>query len=125
VAAPAGALAVSGSTLGTQHLVATACHSGGRRDFYGVDLVDERSAIVVRVVIDPIEGGVVRLFPSGDPSDPGLVVRRDDCPTFRVEVAPTGSSVNFVEVMRAAVELDCRTRKGDEVRGELAWDECL
>jgi hypothetical protein len=94
-------------------------------DFYGIDLVDEHAGIVTRVVMDPIQGGVIRLFPAADPADPGLAFRRGDCATFRVEVAPTGTTVNLVEVMRVAVELDCRNERGDALRGTARRNDCL
>jgi hypothetical protein len=121
---PAGALDLSGPSFGTQHLVPAACRSGDRLDFYGVDLVDERAGIVARVVMDPVQGGVIRLFPAADPADPGIAFRRGDCSTFRVQVAPTGTTVNQVEVMRVAIELDCRHDGGDGLRGASSWDDC-
>jgi hypothetical protein len=121
---PTGALALAGPAFGTQHLVPSSCAAGGHHAFYGVDLRDEAAAIVTRVVIDPIQGGVIRLFPAGNPAEPGLVFRRADCETFRVEVAPTGLQVNLVDEMRVAVELDCRSLNGDWLRGELSWDGC-
>jgi hypothetical protein len=122
--APTGALALAGPAFGTQHLVPSACRAGGHQAFYGVDLRDEAAGIVTRVVIDPIQGGVVRLFPASAPAEPGLVFRRADCETFRVEVAATGTQVNLVDEMRVALALDCRGVNGDWLRGELSWDGC-
>jgi hypothetical protein len=127
--APSGAVNVvsfSGPTLGTGELNTNQCQSGERRSFLGIDAYDQntKEVLVLRLVVDPIEGPVVRLYKDSE-MGPSLVLRRTDCPTFHYQLESTGSSVNFVTEMKFALQLDCRGPQGDTVVGNVDLPACL
>jgi hypothetical protein len=120
------AVAFSGPTLGKGELKTNQCQSGSRRSFLGADAYDQntKEVLVLRLVIDPIEGPVVRLYKDSD-SGPSLVLRKSDCSTFDYTLESTGSMVNFVSEMRFGMHLDCRGPKGDLVVGNVELPACL
>jgi hypothetical protein len=119
-------IAFAGPTLGTGELNTNECQSGERRSFLGIDAYDQntRGVFVLRLVVDPIEGPVVRLYKDSD-WGPSLVLRKSDCATFDYQLESTGSSVNFVTEMKFAMHLDCRGPKGDYVVGQVDLPACL
>jgi hypothetical protein len=120
------AVAFSGPTLGSGELKTNQCHSGGRMSFRGADLADQntKEVLVLRFVIDPIDGPVVRLFRDSE-SGPSLVLRKSDCSTFDYTLEGTGNVMNFVEEIRFGLNLDCRGPKGDHVVGSVDIPACL
>ncbi|HEX3125838.1 MAG TPA: hypothetical protein VH394_00765 [Thermoanaerobaculia bacterium] len=120
------AVAFAGPTLGNGELKTNQCQSGSRRSFLGVDAYDQntKEVLVLRLVIDPIEGPVVRLYKDSD-SGPSLVLRKSDCSTFDYTLESTGSIVNFVSEMKFGIRLDCRGPKGDQVVGNVDLPACL
>ena len=119
-------VAFAGPTLGNGELKTNQCQSGGRRSFLGVDTFDQntKEVLVLRLVIDPIRGPVVRLYKDSD-SGPSLVLRKSDCSTFDYVLENTGNVVNFVSEMKFAMHLDCRGPKGDLVVGNVDLPACL
>jgi hypothetical protein len=119
-------VAFTGPTLGNGELSTNQCQSGGRRSFLGVDAYDQntKEVLVLRLVVDPIEGPVVRLYKDSD-SGPSLVLRKSDCSTFDYVLENTGSVVNFVSEMKFGMHLDCRGPKGDRVVGNVDLPACL
>ncbi|HSS78535.1 MAG TPA: hypothetical protein VLV54_17550 [Thermoanaerobaculia bacterium] len=123
---PMNVVAMAGPTLGRRELVTNKCVSGGRFSFRGADIFDEttKEVFVLRLVLDPIAGPVVRIYTDSE-FGKSIILRRRNCKTFEYELASTGKSVNFVTEMRVAVQLDCRTRKGDFVVGKVELPACL
>ena len=120
------AVAFAGPTLGNGELKTNQCQSGERRSFLGIDAYDQntKEVLVLRLVVDPIYGPVVRLFKDSD-SGPSLVLRKSDCSTFDYQLEGPGNSVNFVNEMKFAIHLDCRGPKGDTVVGQVDLPACL
>jgi hypothetical protein len=120
------AVAFSGPTLGSGELKTNQCVSGGRMSFRGADVADQntKEVLVLRFVIDPIDGPVVRLFRDSE-SGPSLVLRKSDCSTFDYTLEGTGSVVNLVEEVQFSLNLDCRGPKGDHVVGNVDIPACL
>jgi hypothetical protein len=125
---PSNVVAFAGPTLGAgkQELYANNCHSGGALGFRGADIFDDRTkeVLVLRLVIDPLEGPAVRLFKDSE-TGPSVVLRKSDCRTFAYELEGTGSLVNFVPEVRVSLQLDCRGSKGDSVVGNVELPACL
>lgn len=119
-------VAFAGPTLGSGELSTNQCHSGGRQSFLGIDAFDQntKEVLVLRLVVDPIEGPVVRLFKDSD-TGPSLVLRKSDCSTFDYQLESTGNVFNFVTEMKFAMHLDCRGPKGDSVVGQVDLPACL
>ncbi|MES1243594.1 MAG: hypothetical protein ABUT39_18450 [Acidobacteriota bacterium] len=124
--APTNVVAFAGPTLGKGELSTNQCQSGERSSFLGIDAYDRntKEVLVLRLVIDPIEGPVVRLYKDSD-SGPSLVLRKSDCSTFDYVLDSTGKSVNFVTEMKFAIQLDCRGPQGDYVVGKVDLPACL
>ena len=123
---PSNVVAMAGPTLGRRELRTNKCVSGGRYSFRGADIADgtTKEIFVLRLVLDPIEGPVVRIFRDSE-FGKSIIVRRKDCKTFKYELESTGKSVNFVTEMRVAVRLDCHTKAGDFVVGKAELPACL
>jgi hypothetical protein len=117
---------MAGPTLGSRELRTNKCVSGGRFSFRGVDIFDEttKEVFVLRLVLDPIEGPVVRIYTDSE-FGKSIILRRKDCRTFEYELKSTGSVVNFVSEMKVAVQLDCHTKAGDFVVGKVDLPACL
>lgn len=118
------AMAVAGPTMGTYEFKPNVCIAGQHYVFWGVDLAEEKTGAIARLVIDPITGPVVRLFKFADPYGPSVVVTRADCKTFKTDLTRTGSWINGIDVVKVALDLDCATQAGDFVVGKLSADEC-
>lgn len=118
------AVAISGPTLGAGELQPTSCASGDQWVFFGAQAVDERSGLGLRLVIDPIEGPVVRVFRTADDGERSIVLRRRDCSRFEYDFGRTGNSFNFVQEVKFSVDLDCKSKAGDFVVGNLAQEAC-
>jgi hypothetical protein len=125
---PANVVTFWGPTLGAekQELYPNQCQSGGRHAFEGADVFDDRTkeVLVLRFVMDPLEGPVVRLFKDSD-TGPSVVFRKADCTTFTYEFGGTGNNVNFVDEVKIALQLDCRGSQGDSVVGNVELPACL
>ena len=125
---PSNVVAFAGPTLGSekQELYVNHCHSGENRGFSGADMFDDRTkeVLVLRLVIDPLEGPAVRLFKESE-SGPSVVLRKSDCRTFKYTMEGTGRLVNFVPEVRVSLQLDCRGSKGDYVVGNVELPACL
>jgi hypothetical protein len=117
---------MAGPSLGKAELRTNSCWSGQRQVFRGADIFDEttKEMFVLRLVLDPIEGPVVRIFRDSE-WGPSIILRRADCTTFDYELAGTGKSVNFVSEVRVSLQLDCRSRAGDLVVGKVDLPTCL
>jgi hypothetical protein len=118
-------VAIAGPTLGTAELHPTSCASGNRWVFFGAQAEDARVGMGIRLVIDPIEGPVVRVFKFADDGENSIVLRRRDCTKFEFDFGRTGKSVNFVEEMKLGLDLDCKSKAGDFVVGSVEQTACL
>jgi hypothetical protein len=122
---PAGnTFAIGGPTFGDRTLRPSRCLTGGHFVFLGAEAVDDSNQMVVRAVIDPLQGTAVRLFDDHDSDRLSVVFRRQDCTRFTVEVKPTGTLYNEVMLMALSVDLACRTRAGDTLVGSWSATEC-
>jgi hypothetical protein len=124
--APTNVVAMAGPTLGSRELRTNKCVSGQRFVFRGADMFDEttKEVFVLRLVLDPIQGPVVRIYTDSE-FGKSIILRRKDCRTFEYELKDTGNMVNFVSEVKVAVQLDCRTKAGDFVVGKVDLPACL
>jgi hypothetical protein len=121
---PGVTIAVDGPVLGHHQLQPTRCVAGGHYLFLGADLVDERTNFVLRAVIDPLEGPIVRVFDADDPERTTVVLHRHDCSRFDVAVQPTGSWINGIDQVSLAIDLDCHSARDEAVVGSYRAAEC-
>ncbi|HXU32825.1 MAG TPA: hypothetical protein VN851_19820, partial [Thermoanaerobaculia bacterium] len=122
---PTNTIATSGPKLGAQQIEPTKCISGGRYLFLGVDLIDERSGLIVRLVYDPLRDEFVRIFDPKLNETRTLILSRANCKTFKADLTFGDSMVNGIREMKASIDLDCETPGGNFAVGKVASESCL
>jgi len=122
---PSNVVFMAGPTLGKRELHTNKCRAGQRLVFRGADIYDHttKEVLGLRLVVDPIQGPIVRIFKDAE-FGPSIVLRSRDCRTLTYKLEDTGKSVNFVSEVRVAVKLDCRSRSGDIVTGNVDLPAC-
>jgi hypothetical protein len=98
----------------------SACRSGHEGYFLGADLWSEEADAVVRVVIDPVSGPVVRVTRGGA----SYVMAGPACEALTALVAPTGWTVNTVREVQGRLVLDCTAPDGERVHGDVRFERC-
>lgn len=119
-----GSLSLSSGALGDATIVPTACEAGDRQFFLGGDFLDEKTGLVVRLVVDPLEGPAVRVFRAEKPFEGSRVFHRPDCAVFHFSLDSTGVRINRVEDYRLTLDVDCRSRDGDRLSGQASTTHC-
>ncbi len=102
----------------------TTCIVGDHDLFLGADLVDRDSNLVVRLVIDPLAGPAVRVYDADAPFDRSVLFFRDECTTFGMELAETGSMVNNIVERSLELEIECENEDGATIRGSASAARC-
>jgi hypothetical protein len=118
-----GSFTVSSQTFSNQALVPSVCSSGDRLFFLGGDFTAENTDLVLRLVIDPLEGPAARLFSAQQPFDKSIVFRRSDCNVFHFSLDTTGWRVNEVYDYSITLELNC-SRPGETISGRVSTTHC-
>jgi hypothetical protein len=100
----------------------SACLSGDRQHFMGVDLIGGDSESFLRVLIDPLEGPrlLFRRETAGEPQ----VLGRKECSELRASVRPTGWRVNHVRDVEGEVAADCRLSDGGRLVARVTFAHC-
>ena len=101
-----------------------ACVVGDHELFLGADLVDPASGLVVRLVIDPIEGPVLRIYDADAPFDRSVLFFREECTDFVMRLADTGTTVNNIVERSLELEVDCENEDGATIRGRAVAARC-
>ena len=118
-----GTFAVTSQVLGDHVLTPSACTAGDRQLFLGADFATPSSPLVVRLVVDPLDGPAVRVFSTDAQFDRTVVFRRSDCQVFHFSLDSTGWRVNDVTDYRVTLQLDC-TRDAESIKGEASATHC-
>ncbi len=123
---PSGAqvMAVAGPTMSSFEMKPSVCIAGQHFVFWGADLVEEKTGLTVRLVIDPLSGPAVRVMRFNDLEAPSFVVGRANCRKLKADVKRVGSMINGIDVVKVDLDLDCATTDGDSVVGKVSTDEC-
>jgi len=120
---PLGSFTLESGTFGDSTLAPTVCAAGDRQSFLGADLQTPGSPVVLRLVVDPIEGPAVRLYSTEAPFDKSVVFRRSDCSVFHFSLDSTGWRINDYEDYRLTLQLDC-AREGEHITGNASSTHC-
>jgi len=118
-----GSFTVASDRVGDATVTPFGCEAGGRQHFLGADFPDERSGVVVRLVVDPLDGPAVRVFATDARFEKTFVFRRAECRTFHFSLSSTGWRINDIEDYKLSLEVDCE-RSGESVRGQLSTTHC-
>jgi hypothetical protein len=105
------------------HWTPDRCSSGDNALFVGFDFLSTHDDGHLRVVLEPIEGPVVR-WTSGAGSQDRTVLHRADCARLDVEAQPTAWRVNDVREFAGHVDLQCDATDGTHFEGHIAVDHC-
>jgi hypothetical protein len=119
-----GAFAFSLVGFAQHEFSPASCDSGGQEMFLGADFRNTNSPLVVRFVIDPLNGGAVRIFDSSAPWDKSVVFTKRDCATFEYSLDSTGWRINHVDENRITLTVDCTERGGNTFRGTVSAPHC-
>ena len=109
--------------LGDHLLAASECTAGDRQLFLGADFATWSSPLVVRLVVDPLDGPAVRVFSTDAQFDETVVFRRSDCQVFHFSLERTGWRINDVTDYRVTLQLDC-SRPGESLKGSASSTHC-
>lgn len=118
-----GSFTVDSRILGSTTLAPTVCSAGDRQSFLGADLLTPGSPVVLRLVVDPLDGPGVLLYASEAQFDKTVVFRRADCAVFHFSLDSTGWRINDYEDYRLTLELDC-SKEGESVKGSASSTHC-
>ncbi len=131
---PATAGASSGGRLGSFEVASigappgtiapAACVVGDHQLYLGADLVDPDSNLVVRLVVDPLDGPALRVYDADEPFDRSVLFFRDECTTFTMELEETGAVVNNIVERRLELEVECENEDGATIRGSASVAHC-
>jgi hypothetical protein len=119
-AAIAGSLTFEAPDGPRTSLQPSLCRSGHESYFLGADLWSDEESGRVRIVIDPVEGPLVRVTRSGETAlyVPGT------CEYLDATAEWTGWTVNDVREVRGQLRLDCTLPSGERVHGDLQFAGC-
>lgn len=98
------------------------CRTGEIEQFFGFVLGASGSPVVVRAVLDPLDGPGLRL--TGLEGTSPQVVREADCRTLDLRVQPTGWIVNDFRDVSGTLEVSCTLDGGVSLEGNLAISHC-
>lgn len=102
----------------------TVCLAGDRELFLGADLLDERSGLVVRLVVDPLEGPILRVFDRAAPFERTVLLFREECTSFELSLEETGWTINDLPVRRLELAIDCESEEGAAIAGRASAEHC-
>ena len=98
------------------------CLSGEAEQFFGFILGAEGSPVVLRAVIDPLDGPGLRVV--GLEGAEGVVFRPERCERLELAVQPTGWRVNDVRDLNGRLDVSCSTAEGASVEGSVEIRHC-
>ena len=118
-----GSFAISSKMFGDQTFAPKACTAGDRQLFLGADLEGQGSPLVLRLVVDPLEGPAVRLFSSDAQFDKSVVFHRSDCKVFHFSLDSTGWRINDYNDYSFTLQLEC-AKAGESIGGSASSTHC-
>ena len=119
-----GSFALASERLGHVTVAPNTCTAGDRQFFLGGDFEDEKAGVIVRLVVDPLDGPAARVFAGAAPFEKTTVFRRPECRVFHFSLDATGWRINRVQDYRLTLELDCSNTNGDSLIGKASVTHC-
>jgi hypothetical protein len=99
-----------------------ACFSGEHEQFFGFIVRSNGSPVVLRAVIDPLDGPGFRVVGLEGADD--LVVRPSQCERLDLVVEPTGWRVNDIQDLSGTLDVRCSTADSASVEGSVEVRHC-
>ena len=106
------------------HWAADRCVSGDLAYFMGFDFHSSQDAALLRALVDPLEGAIVRWMPAHESGLAPFTLRAKDCTRLDLRVEPTQWHVNDVREYAGQIDLSCDAADGTHIEGHLAVDHC-
>ncbi len=119
-----GSFTVASPLLGNATVAPSGCSAGDLQQFLGADFSGPASRLVVRLVVDPLEGPAARVFDAEDRFRKSVVLRRTECAVFHFSLERTGWTINDVRDYQVSLELDCALADGTTVHGSASSTHC-
>jgi hypothetical protein len=98
------------------------CLTGEHEQFFGFLLRASESPVVVRAVLDPLDGPGVRV--TGLEGGGSVVVRAAQCRMLELDVAPTGWRYNDMYDVNGTLDLSCIASDGTTLEGRVEVRHC-
>ncbi|MEA2560945.1 MAG: hypothetical protein QOH06_2449 [Acidobacteriota bacterium] len=99
-----------------------ACSSGEHEQFFGFILHSNGSPVVLRAVVDPLDGPGLRVV--GLEGMDGLVVRPYTCERLDLVVEPTSWRVNDIQDLSGTLDVNCTAADGASIEGSVEVQHC-
>lgn len=119
-----GSFALSSAYLGHLMLSPSSCTAGDRQFFLGGDFEDEKTGMIIRLVVDPLYGPAIRVFANAEPYEKSVVFHRPECRVFHFTLDTTGWRINRIRDYRLTLDLDCTNPEGDSITGTVSATHC-
>ena len=100
------------------------CISGDLSYFMGFDFHSSQDAGLLRALVDPLEGAIIRWMPAPQSGLTPATLRAKDCTRLDLHVEPTAWHVNDVREYAGHLDLSCDAADGTHIEGHLAVDHC-
>jgi hypothetical protein len=97
------------------------CFAGEHEQFFGFILRANGSPIMLRAVVDPLDGPGLRVT-GLEVED--LVILPSSCERLELVVAPSGWEVNEIQDLSGSLDVRCTTADGASVEGSLEVRHC-
>lgn len=101
-----------------------ACQTGEIEQFFGFLFAASGSPVVLRAVLDPLDGPGLRITGLEGTPPYGLVVRPSDCRVLDLRVQPTAWWVNEMRDVSGSLDLSCTLNGGVSLEGSVEVSHC-
>ena len=101
----------------------SACYSGARSSFLGVDLIDEEAHVGLRLAIDPIDGPRLRWTRYDRAGNKVDVAQFPSCSALSADVHPTSWRVNDIQDYSGQLNAVC-ANDTKELKADLRFEHC-
>jgi hypothetical protein len=101
-----------------------ACQTGEVEQFFGFVLGASGSPVVLRAVLDPLDGPGLRITGLEDTPPYGTVLRQADCRRLDLHVQPTGWWVNELRDVSGTLDVSCALNTGLSLEGSVEVSHC-
>lgn len=99
-----------------------ACLSGEYEQFFGFILRSNGSPVVLRAMIDPLDGPGLRII--GLEGAAGVVFRPFQCERLELTVEPTGWRVNDIQDLSGSLDVSCAMADSGSIEGSVEVRHC-
>jgi hypothetical protein len=100
------------------------CQTGEIEQFFGFILGGSGSPVVVRAVLDPLDGPGLRITGVEGTSPYGFVVRPADCRVLDLRLQATDWRVNELRDVNGSLDVSCTLKDGLSLEGSVEVSHC-